>query len=200
MELNCSVSSRCKVDKFICLTTLLLCKNQIKLNKFMQHWVISIIIVILTVFVLFVEDFRLAFSSKSADDAFSSIICFIFAVYTIEIILNTLSEDKYLLSFYFCLDIISTVSLLLDMRFIMDEIWNHTEYDFEAMSAEERAEAAKEQYGSQDGTQIQRVYRVLRLFRLLRISRLWKSANMLINRKVNRYKHEEDALNFRLQQ
>ena len=59
---------------------------------------------------------------------------------------------------------------------------------------------AKDQFGQQDGTQILRVYRILRLFRLVRISRLWKASNMLINRKVNKYKQEEDALNFHLQQ
>ena len=108
--------------------------KQIKLSKFMHHWVIALIIFVLTLFALFAEDFRIATSSKGADDAFSSIICFIFAVYTIEIILNTLSEDRYLFSFYFWLDIISTLSLLLDMRFIMDEIWNYGEKDFDAMS------------------------------------------------------------------
>ena len=100
----------------------------------MKHWVVALIIFILTVFVLFAEDFRIATSEKGADEAFSSIICFVFAVYTIEIILNTMSEDRYLFSFYFWLDIISTFSLILDMRFIMDEIWDHYEYDFDSMS------------------------------------------------------------------
>lgn len=100
----------------------------------MHHWVVALIIFLLTVFVLFAEDLRIATSSKGADDTFTAIICFVFAVYTVEIILNTLSEDRYLFSFYFWLDIISTFSLMLDMRFIMDEIWNHYEYDFDAMS------------------------------------------------------------------
>lgn len=142
----------------------------------------------MTIFALFAEDFRIAFSSKSADEAFSTIICIIFVVYTIEIIINTLSEDNYPLSFYFWLDIISTISLFLDMRFIMDDIWNYNENDFDAMSREEVAAVAKENYGQLQGSQTYRVYRILRLLRLVRISRLWKAANMLINRKVNKYK------------
>ena len=93
----------------------------------MHHWLVALTIFILTIFALFAEDFRIATSKKGADDAFTSIICIVFVVYTIEIILNTLSEDRYLFSFYFWLDIISTLSLMLDMRFIMDEIWNYQE-------------------------------------------------------------------------
>lgn len=120
----------------------------------MHHWIASLFIVILTIFALFGDNLRIAFSAKSADESFSVIMCFIFVVYTIEIFLNSISEDKYLFSFYFWLDIISTISLLLDMHWIMDEIWNYPEEDFEQMSQEQISALAKEQYGNQDGSQI----------------------------------------------
>ena len=125
---------------------------QIKLNKFMHHWIVSLLIVILTIFALFGDNLRIAFSSKSADESFSVIMCFIFAVYTIEIFLNSISEDRYLFSFYFWLDIISTISLLLDMHWIMDGIWNYQEEDFDKMSQEQISALAKEKYGNEDGS------------------------------------------------
>lgn len=97
----------------------------------MSHWIVSLFIFILTIFALFGDNLRIAFSSKSADESFSVIMCIIFGVYTIEIFLNSISEDRYLFSFYFWLDIISTISLFLDMHWIMEEIWNYPNAEFD---------------------------------------------------------------------
>ena len=118
----------------------------------MSHWIVSLFIFILTVFALIGDNLRIASTSKSADESFNVIMCIIFGVFTIEILLNSLSEDKYFLHFYFWLDIISTISLFLDMPWIMDEIWNHPIEDFNQMSPEQISAVAKEQYGNQDSS------------------------------------------------
>lgn len=109
----------------------------------MSHWCISLIVVILTVIALFGDDIRLAFFPKSADEAFSVIMCIIFAVYTVEISLNAISEDKYFNSFYFWLDIISTISLILDINWIMEGMVDYPNVDISDKSSEEIADLAK---------------------------------------------------------
>lgn len=117
---------------------------KIKLNKFMSNWIVSLTIVILTIFALFGDDIRLAFFPKEADEGFSVTMAIIMVIYTIEISLNAISEENYLFSFYFFLDIISTLTLLFDMVWIMDEIWDYPESDFEGMKTEEVSLIAKE--------------------------------------------------------
>jgi len=110
----------------------------------MSHWIVSLTIVIFTIFALFGDDIRLAFFTKEADEGFSVTMAIIMVIYTIEITLNALSEDNYLFSFYFFLDIISTITLLFDMVWIMDEIWDYPQSNFEGMTTEEVSVIAKE--------------------------------------------------------
>lgn len=70
-------------------------------------------------------------------------MCIIFAVYTVEISLNAISEDKYFNSFYFWLDTISTISLILDINWIMEGMVDYPNVDISDKSSEEIADLAK---------------------------------------------------------
>ena len=117
---------------------------QIKLNRFMSHWFIVTFIIILTLFALFGYDFRLAFFSKGSDDAFSYLTAIIIGIFTVEITLNAISEDKYINSFYFWLDTLSTISLLLDISWVIDSAWDHYGDDFTTTDTTEAGIIAQE--------------------------------------------------------
>jgi len=81
----------------------------------MTHWFVFLFLIILTLYALFAADFNMAFFNKGADDAFDYITSFVLGFFVVEITLNGLSEDNYLNSFYFWLDVLSTISLLMDI-------------------------------------------------------------------------------------
>lgn len=54
-------------------------------------------------------------TTKSADIVFDVITIIILIVFSIEIFLSTISKPGYVLSFFFWLDVISTISLLIDI-------------------------------------------------------------------------------------
>lgn len=54
-------------------------------------------------------------TNRSADIVFDVITIFALIVFTIEIILNMISKPGYPWSFFFWLDFISTISLIIDI-------------------------------------------------------------------------------------
>lgn len=75
---------------------------------------------LVTIYALFGDDIRSLVTTKQADEGFyytTSIAMFFFAV---EIIIASIAKDGYFNSFYFWLDLISTISLITDIGWIMD--------------------------------------------------------------------------------
>ena len=77
---------------------------------------------IVTLYALFGDDIKVAAFTKSEDIAFNYITTFALVVFSIEITINALVQDNYFNSFYFWLDIVSTISLITDISWIWDEI------------------------------------------------------------------------------
>lgn len=77
---------------------------------------------IVTLFALFGDDVRLAFFTKEYDDAFNNLTMVALIMFCLEITINAICQEHYLNSFYFWLDIISTVSLITDISWIWDAI------------------------------------------------------------------------------
>ena len=75
-----------------------------------------------TFYALFGDDIMLLTTNSSADPIFFSFTIAAMAFYTIEIILSCIAKPDYLWSFYFWLDLISTITMLMDIGWIMDPI------------------------------------------------------------------------------
>lgn len=83
------------------------------------------------------------------------------------------AQPDYIYGFYFWLDIISTLSLLLDIMWISDAIFQTGGGAGGGQSAASIAKAAR---ASRIGTRAARVIRIIRLIRLIRIIKLYKQA------------------------
>lgn len=85
---------------------------------FLENNYFQTIITLLTIYALFGGDVKILATDNSADLGFDviSIICLI--MFSIEIILAVIAKDDYLWSFFFWLDVVSTVSLILDITMI----------------------------------------------------------------------------------
>jgi len=82
------------------------------------------------------------------------------------------------LSFYFWLDVVSTLSMITDISWIMNAILGTgTGSVTNAKSASNVARASR---GARVGSKAGRIARVIRLIRLIRIVKLYKSANTVL--------------------
>lgn len=76
--------------------------------------------------------------------------------FLVEIIISHLSYYDYLFSYFFWLDTLSTLSLILDLVFLKDQI------------------LLMSQGGSFDYTKMSKILRLVRMVRLVRISKIYK--------------------------
>ena len=88
----------------------------------MNHWIVTTFMTIVTLYALFGDDIKIAFYTKSEDEIFNYITISTLVLFTIEITLNALCQVGYFNSFYFWLDVISTISLITDISWIWNAI------------------------------------------------------------------------------
>jgi hypothetical protein len=75
---------------------------------------------IATIYALFFDDIRILYIPKVADDAFFALTSIALVLFTLEIVLASLAKPGYRFSFFFILDVVSTVSLITDIGWIMN--------------------------------------------------------------------------------
>jgi hypothetical protein len=99
-------------------------------EKFLDHTVTIIVMTLATVFVLIGDDIDTLSLPPSADDDFDWAKTFCFIIFVIEIIIASFAKKDYVLSFFFWLDVISTISLLQEINFIINPIIYGIMYSF----------------------------------------------------------------------
>ena len=77
---------------------------------------------IVTVYALFFDDIRILLFPKAADDFFYGITLLGMILFTAEIIIASYAKDGYSGSFFYWLDIISTVTMIPDCGWIWEPI------------------------------------------------------------------------------
>lgn len=80
-------------------------------------------ITLLTIYCLFGDDFRTAFVEKDYDIVFNCVSIVAIAIFSLEIALSIIVKPSYYLSFFFWLDLISAISILLDLVWIQNLIF-----------------------------------------------------------------------------
>ena len=73
-----------------------------------------------TIFALFGDDFRLWFTTKKADVWIDGALIVSLVAFTVEILVNSCVVDDFKYSFFFWLDIIATVSIMVDVKLLSD--------------------------------------------------------------------------------
>ena len=83
-----------------------------QLSAFLDSTPVLIITSLFTLFALFASDIKAAWLRIEVDTAFNVIQCMLLGFFGIEFILNCIAKQEYFLSFFFWLDLISTVSII----------------------------------------------------------------------------------------
>lgn len=82
----------------------------------------NLLVSIFTIYALFGDDFRVLLTSKPADNVFNGILIVCMCIFITEIFLSVMVVKGYFNSFFFWLDCISTITLILDLTWVSDAI------------------------------------------------------------------------------
>mmetsp|Transcript_64409 Transcript_64409/g.153641 ORF Transcript_64409/g.153641 Transcript_64409/m.153641 type:complete len:1024 (-) Transcript_64409:52-3123(-) len=115
---------------------------------------------LLTIWALIGDDVRLTCTEKPADIVFNIITVICICVFSIEICLSCIGKTDYFLGFFFILDVISTVTMLLDITYINDALLTESDDDVDNLKASKTTKI---------GARAARMVRVLRLVRLIKL-------------------------------
>ena len=150
----------------------------------------TIFMSVITIFVLFSDDARMLVATVHHDDAFYATSAFCMGIFTIEIMLSIYSKPGYINSFYFYLDIISTVFMIADIGWAWDIITNTQSSQGNQVSQVKNASQT-----SKTATRGVRIIRIVRLVRLIRLVKLYKNAQIALKRRSQKATvTPEDAL------
>lgn len=148
----------------------------------MNSWAFQGFMAIITIYCLFGDDVRQIAFDGDRDPIFYVLTIISFFMFTLEIVISCIVRDDYWLSFYFWLDIISTISLIFDIGWIMDLLVGDVSQSGQSSSngnnVQQATKMARAGRGARIGTKAARLARIIRLIRLLRIVKLYKSANL----------------------
>lgn len=84
-------------------------------KKIINNTVFSILITLITIYALLADDIRQLVFGLESDYYFDILTILSMGIFTLEIILNVLVKKDYFNTFFFYLDIISTVTMILDI-------------------------------------------------------------------------------------
>jgi hypothetical protein len=97
-----------------------------KISKFLDSTPVLIIMSIFTIYCLFMSDIQAACIRIEFDFTSNVIQCVLLAIFSIEWILNIIAKKDYIWSFFFWLDLISTISLIQDIDWIMNPLLGYS--------------------------------------------------------------------------
>lgn len=134
-----------------------------KVAAFVEGRFMLVTSVIITIYALVGDDLRLVCTNKPMDNWFNAIalVCLVF--FSVEIILSSISKPDYFLGFFFILDLVATLSIILDLTWVYNELLSD-----EDLSMEQARSGRTARLGATIG-------RVVRVLRLIRIVKLYKA-------------------------
>ena len=104
-----------------------------KIDHFLESFAVTIIMTVITIYALFGDDVRVLTTDKvlnlftnikNGDAYFYVLHTITMAFFTIEIVLASIAKKDYVLGFFFWLDLLSTLSMLLDIGWVSNAIFN----------------------------------------------------------------------------
>lgn len=90
--------------------------------KILDNGYFNLVVSLFTIYALFGDDFRVIVATKPDDNIFNGLLITCMLVFIVEIFLSVKVTKGYWNSFFFWLDVVSTVTLILDLTWVSDAI------------------------------------------------------------------------------
>lgn len=81
----------------------------------MDNIYFTIFMTLWTLYTLFGDDIRMLGTTKKSDPVFYSLTIIAMIFFFLEIVLSCLAKKDYIFGFYFWMDIVSTISMIMDI-------------------------------------------------------------------------------------
>lgn len=136
-----------------------------------HHPATEVVTTIATIFALFGNDIKIWGTPKAADLAFDILTLVSLVIFTAEIIICSIGKEGYFMQTFFWFDVVSTVTLILDLSWVYYQMFLITEESANANSTD----VLRASRAGKAGSQVARMLRVIRLVRLIRVAKLYKT-------------------------
>jgi hypothetical protein len=93
-----------------------------RVREFVEGKFITLLMSLTTLYALFGDDLRVWLTGKDADPYFYAALSLSFILFTLEIFINSCVVNDFKFSFFWWLDIIATLSLIMDISWIIEAI------------------------------------------------------------------------------
>lgn len=94
-----------------------------KINAFLENTWINVFLLLITLWALFADDFRLLIFPKVMDIMFDVVTIIVIIFFLVDIVLNAIAVRGYLVSMFFILDLISTFTMILDITVLNEKLF-----------------------------------------------------------------------------
>lgn len=88
------------------------------IRKFLDHYAVVVFFTLVTIYALFFDDIRILGIDQAYDDVFNGLTLAGMILFALEIIVTCYAKPEYIGSFFFYLDIISTITMIPDCEWI----------------------------------------------------------------------------------
>jgi len=133
---------------------------RVKVRNFLNNRFVEAFININIIWALFMEDMRIMFVPKEADEAIWITHIFVMMVFFAELMLRWYAQRGYAGSFYFCLDLIASLTMIVDFVPLFTSGQDVGAGPSDAFRTAKTARV---------GTRLTRLVRVLRIIRVLKL-------------------------------
>lgn len=151
------------------------------IQKIVRSWWWTAAIACFTVYTLFSDDIKEICFDTSTSAVFDVMVYICMGVFVLEILLSLTNDCNYFLSFYFYLDVLSTVSMVMDLSY-----FSQTSLDTVSSLNNILRSAKTAKIGSRAG----RIVRMFRIVGVLRLSKIFKEAEKVKQVKIERLDKE----------
>jgi hypothetical protein len=86
----------------------------------LENYNVVIFMSVVTIYTLFFDDIRVLSIDQSYDPIFFALTSLSFLIFCAEILLSSVCKEVYFITFFFWLDLVSTLSLLPDIGWFWD--------------------------------------------------------------------------------
>lgn len=144
------------------------------LQSVLDSWPYKLTSSLLALFTIFGDDVRIVATNKNADLSFDIVFIAIFALFFLDIVLQSVARRRYLYSFTFWMDIIATLTILTDLSWIYNEIIDAGS-DLPSSRIMKNVGSA-----SRVASKSSQLIQIIRLVRLLRIMKMYNNSRRLL--------------------
>ena len=157
------------------------CKAKVQ-AAFSTRWY-TVVMTLMTLYALFGDDIRLTAVSMAYDNVFFSLTTVVMGFFLAEVTLLSYVRPGYFLGFYFWLDLLSTLSLIFDIGWIMDAIEGTNSTSTKTNS--QMHSLSNVGRGARVGTRAGRIARIVQILRVIRVVKLYKHTNEAYKNEIN---------------